>query len=63
MKVDRPHSRVGRDFPAFGVIVFASDRFSEQRRQFTKTGLEAIEETTVIEVKSPAQPLEQFLGT
>ncbi|MCH8205824.1 MAG: cupin domain-containing protein [Chloroflexi bacterium] len=26
-------------------------------------GLEAIEETTVIEVKSPAQPLEQFLGT
>ena len=26
-------------------------------------GLEAIEETIVIEVKSPAQPLDQFLGT
>ena len=25
-------------------------------------GIDAIEDTTVIEVKSPAQPLEQFLG-
>ena len=26
-------------------------------------GIEAVEDATVVEVKSPAQPLEQFLGT